>query len=383
VVKKRMAVVSAVEDVEDYKVALTLTRPTSTVPNILSEVAGFILHPDLVKNGDPAKKAEGSGAYRVKEWLPGERLVLERDREDYWDKDAARVKRIEHRTIADFQAFSNALAGGQIDLGSFLPHNVSGLKDRDGLKTVQAPQGIGMELLFNRDSGPLKDLKVRQAVNHAYDRKAITDKIFPGSVPSHQHTREALNGYDPALEGFYDHDPAKARKLLAEAGHPDGVDLGTVLVPASNPPGLGDVIQEQLGKAGIKVTPELVDYTEAVSRFGAGKESLMLHYAQTGTDFGAGVSSRWYAPHMNPGGTTAEFDAMAAAASDSRLTAEERDVRFQEMNRFLVEQAWSAPITWVNYPWVMSDKVLNFTEDMDYITTFGPYDLRYVAKAAE
>ncbi|MFJ4840770.1 ABC transporter substrate-binding protein [Streptomyces sp. NPDC088746] len=383
VVKKRMAVVSRVDVVKDYEVALTLERPSATVPNILSEVSGFILHPDLIKNGDPSKKAEGSGAYRIVKWLPGERIVLERDRDDYWDEKAARVERIEHRTVSDFQAFSNALAGGQIDLGSLLPHNVLGLEGRGGLKTVRVEHGTGMQILFNRNSGALKDLDVRRAVNYAYDRKAITDAIFPGSVPAYQHTRSSLNGYDPGLEGSYERDLGKARKLLAEAGHPEGVDLGKMLVPASNPPGLGDVIQEQLGEAGIKVTPVLVDYAEAVTQFAGGKVPLLLHYVQTGTDFGAGVSARWYPPQMNPAGTTPEFDRMYAAASDSRLSAEERDERYRKLNRFLVEQAWSAPVAWINYPWVMSEKVLNFNEDMDYSTTFGPYDLRYVAKAAE
>lgn len=132
----------------------------------------MMMHPDLVANGDPATEPNGSGAYSVESYAPQERLTLVRDREDYWDADAAQLAGLEYIVIPDFQAYTNALAGGQIDIGSFQPGNVAALEGRDGLTTVPVLQGTGVELYFNTGKEPLDDIRVRRAINHAYDREA-------------------------------------------------------------------------------------------------------------------------------------------------------------------------------------------------------------------
>lgn len=73
---------------------------------------------------------------------------------------------------------------------------------------------------------------------------------------------------------------------------------------------------------------------------------------------------------QNPAGPTPEYDRLFAGATDSRLGAEERETSAVELNDYLVEEAWGVPITWVTYPWVMSDKVGNFSAEMDYATTW-------------
>lgn len=126
-----------------YEVTLTLSSPTDLMPYQLAGMSGMIMHPDLIANADPNMEANGSGAYSVESWAPGEKLVLVRDRDDYWDADAAQVARIEHTAIADFQAFTNAVAGGQIDIGQFQPGNVAAVEGRQGLNTVRCRWASG------------------------------------------------------------------------------------------------------------------------------------------------------------------------------------------------------------------------------------------------
>lgn len=370
--------VEAVTVIDDYTVVLSLTTPTTAVPEALAGMAGMMMHPDLVANGDPATEPNGSGAYSMESYAPQERLTLVRDREDYWDTEAAQLAGLEYIVIPDFQAYTNALAGGQIDIGSFQPGNVAALEGRNGLTTVSVPQGTGVELYFNTGKEPLGDIRVRQAINHAYDREAIVEALYPGSVARYQYTREGLSGYDESLEGFYDFDPAAARALLAEAGHPDGIDLGTVLISSAITPGLADVLAEQLSQAGITFEPRIVDAFEGTSAFGTGGASAFLHFSSVGTSLAGGAPFRWEAA-LNPGDVTPEYTELRALAVDSRRSPEERETAAVALNRYLVEQALAAPVVWIDFPWIMKDNVIGFSSEMDYATTWGPYDPRYLA----
>ncbi|MEE2057201.1 ABC transporter substrate-binding protein [Rhodococcus artemisiae] len=377
VVKGLMEPVTEVAASGPYEVTLTLSSPTDLMPYQLAGMSGLIMHPDLIANGDPNMEANGSGAYSVESWAPGEKLVLVRDRDDYWDADAAQVARIEHTAIADFQAFTNAVAGGQIDIGQFQPGNVAAVEGRSGLNTVPVPMGIGTELMLNWDYGPLSDVRVRQALNYALDREAVTEALFPGSDARWQYSREGLPGFDSGLEERYPYDPARAKELLAEAGFPDGVDLGRFIISNAVTPGLTDVIKEQFEQSGIRFEPNVMDSLEGMTTFAGGEAPAYLNFSSYGLGFAAGMVTRSGAT-QNPAGPTPEYDRLFAGATDSRRSAEEREASAVELNDYLVEEAWGVPMTWVTYPWVMSDKVGNFSADMDYATTWGPYDFRYL-----
>lgn len=177
---------------------------------------------------------------------------------------------------------------------------------------------------------------------------------------------------------FYDYDPEAARALLAEAGHPDGIDLGTVLISSAITPGLADVLAEQLSEAGITFEPRIVDAFEGTSAFGAGGASAFLHFSSVGTSLAGGAPFRWEAA-LNPGGVTPEYTELRAMAVDSRRSPEERETAAVALNRYLVGQALAAPIVWIEYQWIMKDNVVGFSPEMDYATTWGPYDPRYLA----
>ncbi|MFF0817242.1 ABC transporter substrate-binding protein [Rhodococcus sp. NPDC003318] len=376
-VKARMKPVVDVAVTGPYQVTLALAQPTDVVPFILAEMAGFIMHPDLIANGNPATETNGSGAYSVESFAPGERLVVVRDRTDYWDADAAKVARIEYQAIPDTQAFANAMAGHQLDLGLLVPGTAAALEGRKGLVNVDIPSGTGVELFLNRNTAPLDDVRVRQAINYAYNREEIVEALFPGSEARYQYSRAGLPGYDASLEGVYSFDTAKAKKLLAEAGHPNGIDLGQVIVISTVTPGVADVLQEQFAQAGIKMTPVVKDGLEGPQSFSRGDASAMVQVSTMGTGFTAGSGYRW-GPRTNPAGVTPEYEKLLADATDPRRSAEERDASAVELNRYLVEEAWGAPVTWTTAPWVMSDKVGHFSTDMDYAKTIGPYDPRYL-----
>lgn len=378
VVKGRMSVVESVEVTGKFSVTLSLSENTSVVPYALAEASGMMMNPKLIKDGDPAKKADGTTPYSVESFDPGRKLVLVRDRDDYWDPKAWKIKRIEHSQISDFNAMSNAMRAGQIDVGQFQPNQVSSLEGVPGLEIVKVPQGQGFDIALNYDVPPLNDIRVRQAVNNALDRQAIVKVFYPGSVPKYQYYREGTPGYDPALEGAYAHDPAKAKELLASAGFPNGVDLGTMLVDTSNLPGVLDVVKEQLGAAGITFEARVIEPLQSFERWAQGKDAARILSVTMGTSPVIGAQENWRTGTRNAAKTTPEFERLFEAAAKIGLSRDEADATARKLNAYVVEQAWRAPIVWQNPAYVLSDKIKGFSADLDFATTQGPYDWRYL-----
>ncbi len=370
VVSKRMAPVTAVDVTAPYEVRLTLDSPTPTIPYVLAECAGFIMHPDLIANGDPATEANGSGAYSVASFTPRERLELVRDNDDYWDPDAAQVESVTFEAIGDKQAYVNAVISEQVDLGNYQSYG-NEVAGQDHLEVVQVPTGTGVQLVFNPDIEPLGNLEVRQAINHAIDRQTLVEALMPGSEVTEQYAREGFAGYDPELAGTYDYDPEKAKSLLAEAGHPDGIDLGDMLISQAIVPGTSDVVAEQLAEVGIRIRPIVVDPQTIGSQWMEGRNASMLTFAQTGTEFSAGAATRW-GPRFQPTGMPEEFTLMLAEAADNRLDDAERAARYRDVNRYLVEQAIAAPIVWIDDQWIVNKRVQGFSADSDYAGTTSP-----------
>ena len=159
-----------------------------------------------------------AGPWRHVEFRLGNRSAYERF-DGYWDPDAARVARLELLLIPDETTRMNAVRSGQVD-GTTISNLQIQQARRYGLK-VQS--GVGLEVLhiqLNRTRAGFDDVRVRQAMNHAIDRRAIIRALsFGYGQPSVQPFPEDYVAYAPGLGRLhYDYDPDRARALLAEAG---------------------------------------------------------------------------------------------------------------------------------------------------------------------
>jgi len=377
-VKAQMSSVAKSEAAGDYEVTVTLNSPSPVLPYVLAGGAGYIMNPALFEKGDPAAKADGSGAYQVESFTPREKVVYVRDRDDYWDAEAGKFKSLVHRAIPDPTALSNAVASGQVDLAQMQPSEIAGLKGLPNVEINHGGQAYGVDLYLNFTGGALTDPKVRQAVNHAIDRKAIVDAMFPGSEPRWQQARKGLGGFDPALENAYPHDVARAKELLKEAGHENGVDIGEILVSSVLPPGLEEIIKAELGEAGIEVDTRRVDSLQVYQFWLKGEAAGMLAYSSYGLEYSLGAATRWNA--MQPGDMPEELTGLLGAAADSRLPDADRDAGYQKVSGHLSREALSAPLVWVTYPWPTSDRVIGFDPSRtNYNLNIGPHDYRHLS----
>ena len=130
--------------------------------------------------------------------------------------------------------------------------------------TVQINEKNGVwDIYVNLSRAPLNDLKVRQAFMHAVDRAALAEALSFGSgKPTVQLFAQSSPVYDPALEALYPFDQKKAKALLAEAGHKDGIDITQLLLNTTEYKQLGEALQAMLAESGIRVKFDVVDASQ-------------------------------------------------------------------------------------------------------------------------
>ena len=183
-------------------------------------------------------KANGTGAFQLKERQPGTRTVLTRFA-GYWMPLATNVTEVVFTPIANDATRVAALLSGEIDLMEPVPlQDIERLKANPALKVLQGPElrtiFLGMdqqrdELLYSDVKGrnPFKDRRVRQAFYQAIDIEAVRTRVMRGAAtPAALMLGPGVNGYPADLDRRLPYDPAAAKRLLAEAGYPSGFEVG-------------------------------------------------------------------------------------------------------------------------------------------------------------
>jgi len=222
-----ISTIKEVKIIDDFTIQLITSGPDPLLLKRLS-FSLFIFPADLFKE----KGAEaffqhpvGSGPFKFVSWTRNDRMILDAN-EEYWD-GAPKVKRVIFRPVPEVATRIAELQTGNADIiTSIPPFLVPPLKNSPNTVVQSIPGGRIMFLYINcYADGPLKDKRVRQALNYAIDRKAIIDNILKGSGVQMAVNLTPLHfGYDPDLKP-YPYDPEKAKKLLAEAGYASGLKL--------------------------------------------------------------------------------------------------------------------------------------------------------------
>ncbi|MEU6409387.1 ABC transporter substrate-binding protein [Microbispora sp. NPDC046933] len=249
------------------------------------------------------------------------------------------------KALPDTNAMVNATLSGQVD-GGGIP--MAGLDQArsSGLATKEMPGLIlGMWIVdrAGKLAPPLAQVKVRQAINYGLDAEGILAAVDKGNGDRRTQMFAAGSpAYVAALNSRYPYDPGKARRLLAEAGYPDGF---TLTMPSENTyvPALYPIIAQQLAQIGIKVVYKPVSSTQITQQYLAGTYPAFM-YTYTATENWLDASlflekGGAFNPFHVADPTIARLMSRIAVADDG-----ERGKLFQELNTYVVEQAWFAPL---------------------------------------
>lgn len=199
--------------VDEMTIDFTPTKPNLRVPEQIVHPQNAVIAP----GSDLTKQAVGTGPFRFVEYLPKERIVVERNA-DYWG-DKARLERITFRFYPDSSARRLALEAGEIDFAFQVPRDdVEGLKQK-GFKIENSPVGAYEAMYANVHSPAprdiLTDVQVRKAIAMGIDRKKLVNGVLNGLASTDQTyiPPNALGDHADAIEG-YEFNPSKAKSLL-------------------------------------------------------------------------------------------------------------------------------------------------------------------------
>jgi peptide/nickel transport system substrate-binding protein len=214
------------------QVTLTLSQPDYWLEGELSSMAGVIIEKAYAvkegKNyGTPAGGIMCTGAYELSSWSPATGVVATAN-PHYWNGPTPLTKEIVIKGVADNNALTAGLETGSIS-GTFLTGGEPTLPELRASKAVKVYQGPGEStdaMIISATSGPLTDVKVRQALSLAVNRQAVIDNVYMGAaLPAKWLTNPGTFGYGTAtLDQLYDAAPtltqnlAEAKKLVQQAG---------------------------------------------------------------------------------------------------------------------------------------------------------------------
>lgn len=284
--------ITNVEALSRYEVKYTLSEPNNLFLRALTHYTPMIIDSrEALKNASPedpfatrwlASNTAGFGAYHLSQNRAGEGAVFVANPNYFGGKLA--IQRVIYREIPSGASRMSLLQGGQVQIAEELSHSqLRSLQGDTRLRIGRHPGTGSATVRMNPRIKPFDDLRVRQAVLYATDFEAINKAVFEGLG---ERSRSIL---PPSIPGYvkaytYEHDPGRAKRLLAEAGHPDGLDVTleyTSVFWWEEP--LVLQLRSQLAQVGIRVTPSKLPNTVFAARGAIGKRDLAFatHLANT------------------------------------------------------------------------------------------------------
>src|SRR5438128_6132566 len=264
-----IAEIIRVDIVDDLTVNLVTRQPYAPLINRLLDFP--MLPPKYTAekgNQGMALRPVGTGPFRFVELIKDDRLVVEAfDR--HW-RGTPRVRRIIYKPIPEPFTRAAALRNNEVDLITTVPPSLARELERvGGIRVQRVPSTWIIYLGLNALKKPLSDVRVRQALNYATDVDAIIRNVLDGNGRRLEgpYTPNVF-GYDASVKG-YRPDPARARRLLAEAGYPDGLDV-ILASPAGRYQGDKEVAEAPGGqwqKAGFRPKVQVAEWGAYFKRY--------------------------------------------------------------------------------------------------------------------
>ena len=338
---KRMSK-NAVQKVDNHTVRLNLNSPVLAIPENLYNYPTGIVHRNFEKEGgDLSKNPVGTGPYTLTEFRVGELAVLKKRKEPYWGGE---VYLDEIRIIdlgEDAGAYLAAIASQQVDVIYNLDlTTLEAAKNIPGIKVVAIPSTQTGVIRMKVTEKPFDDIRVRQAVQKTCDAKRQLDIAHQGLgiVAEHHHVAKIHPEYFalPPLE----QDIEGAKKLLAEAGYPDGIEL---TCNVGNTDGVWEqdsvaVLKEDAAKAGINIKMNVMPMAQYWDVWTKAPLSLTSWTHRPLAVMVLGLAYRTGVPWNESSYANPEWDA-ALTEAESTLDVEQRRVKMEKVEKILQNDA--------------------------------------------
>lgn len=246
-----LAPIERVEVLGPHRLVIRTARPDGL---LLYRLAAFtrVVPPKAARDPGFARRPVGTGPFRFVRWVERDRIELEAN-PAYWEAGYPRVERLTFRFMPQ-DRMREALLAGEVDVVPYLPGTWSLEVTRNPrTQLVKALSWVTYLGSLNTVTGPLRSREARLALNHAIDRDRLVRFYSKGNGRPLATTSMAGEfGQDPALEP-YAYDRELAKKLLAQAGYPDGLKLKFLVKDTAR--SVMGVLMTQWAEVGVRVEP--------------------------------------------------------------------------------------------------------------------------------
>ncbi|CAM3614363.1 ABC transporter substrate-binding protein [Deinococcus frigens] len=285
---------SLVKDIKvrnQYAIDIILDKPYPALGSILADSGLFgIASPTAIKKnpgqyGTPAGVAVGTGPFMLKKWTSGVNVDLVRN-PNYFRAGFPKSEALLFRFVKDPSSRLNELLTGGVDIAAeLLPDQLKAIQSNAKLNAVLRPALNLGYLGLNTDYKPLADVRVRTAIASALNKKAIVDTFWNGLgiTDGHLLPPPLAKNYAKSVTD-YKFDPTAAKKMLADAGYPNGFSLDLWYMPVSRPyyptpKPIAEAMAADLSAIGIKVNLKTEDWAKYLSDRQDGKfQAFMLGF---------------------------------------------------------------------------------------------------------
>ena len=325
-----------------------------------------------------SRNTNGTGPYLIKGWEPDKRIVMTANK-DWWGKVDGNVSDVIYTPIKSDATRVSALLSGEVDLVTDLPtQDVERLRKEPNLKVLDGHEVrtifIGLdqhndELKYAAVKGknPFKDVRVRKALNMAVDREAIRKVTMRGlSIPAGIMIAPGVHGHSKEIDIVPKFDAAGAKKLLAEAGYPDGFEF-TLDCPNNryvNDEKICQALVSMWAKAGLNVKLNAMPFATYIPKLlNFDTSAYMLGWGVVTFD---GLYTLQSLVHTKTGGADGSFN--SGRISDAKLDqiidalkvtidVKKRDALLKEGLEITRDQAYYVPLHHQMRPWAMKKNV--------------------------
>jgi len=324
---------------DDYTVTFALKSVNASFLQNIAR-AGSVIYPrEAVETMKSAPI--GTGPFRFEEWVRGDRIVLVRN-PDYHVKGLPKLERVTYRFITDPNAVLAALKAGDVDVSLFGlgPEHVQDVQKDPRFQVIVGDTTNDVILAMNNSHKPYTDVRVRRALTYGINKNDVLKGAMFGMGKILGTNVDPLNPYYVDMSNAMPYDPAKAKKLLAEAGYPNGFDTVLKVSPQYYyTVRSGEIIADNLKKIGVNVRIEQIEWGQWLSRvFREADYDLTIIGHAEAWDIKNYANPRYYFRYDSP-----KFQELFARSEVTVDDKARRDV-YTQMQKLMVEDA---PVVWL------------------------------------
>ncbi len=247
--------IASVEAPNDTTLVFNLKSPSPSLLGLLAQREGFMISPQAVEKygADFGQHPVGTGPFVFESWTQGQQIVVKKN-PHYWEPGKPYLDGVTVMLMANSAVGVPRLLTRELDFVSALtPVDIRMLSQASNIALSPSPGSRWMSLQMRVDRPPFDNLKLRQAMAYAIDRKRMVDIIMDGKAPiAEGFTPPGLWWFDPNLKS-YPYDPDKSKALIAELGPVAQAEMQLATQPVPIYQQVTQLAQEQLRAVGLKV----------------------------------------------------------------------------------------------------------------------------------